>query len=395
MTIITRTIFLLSAVSLLTDISSEMLYPIMPIYLQSIGFSALVIGILEGIAEAVAGLSKGYFGNLSDRYQRRLPFVQFGYGLSALSKLMLGLFAATGWVFAARTLDRLGKGIRTSSRDALLSSETTPEHKARVFGFHRSADTIGAAIGPIVAIVFLYYYPAHYSTLFFVAVVPAVIGVGFTALIKEKQTLVASRSARSVGFFSFFTYWKTAPSDFRALVFGLIFFAVVNSSDLFILLMIKYRGASDIRVIQAYILYNLLYALSAYPLGIIADKIGMKRMFTFGIGIFALVYAAMAFVTDYTTICIILTFYGIYAAATEGIGKAWITNVVPKEQTATAIGFTNGIGSIASLFSSLIAGVLWSTFSPAVPFYASSIGAFIVLLYFGFFVDVHTISPHR
>lgn len=382
MKVITRTIFLLSAVSLLTDISSEMLYPIMPVYLQSIGFSALLIGILEGFAEATAGLSKGYFGKLSDSYQRRLPFVQFGYTLSSLSKLMLGLYAATGWVFAARTVDRLGKGIRTSARDALLSSETTPEHKGKVFGFHRSADTIGAALGPIFAIIYLYYYPAQYSTLFIIAFVPGILGAFVTLLIKEKNVTTTHKATSSPGFFSFLLYWRDSPTDFRALAFGLIFFAVINSSDLFILLMIKYRGASDLRVIQAYILYNLVYALAAYPFGIIADKLGLKRMFICGLGIFVLVYAGIAITSNYLLICVLLALYGIYAAATEGISKAWATNIVPKEQTATAIGFINGVSSIASLISSALAGLLWSTFSPEVPFYVSACGAVAVLLYF-------------
>ena len=146
--------------------------------------------------------------------------------------------------------------------------------------------------------------------------------------------------------------------------------------------MIKYRGASDIQVIQAYILYNLIFALSAYPFGIIADKIGIKRMFTFGIGVFLIVYFALAITTDYTLICIILGLYGIYAASTEGISKAWITNIVPKEQAATAIGFTNGVSSIASLVSGTLAGLLWSIFSPETPFYVSACGAVVVLFYF-------------
>ena len=311
-----------------------------------------------------------------------MPFVQFGYTLSAFSKLMLGLYAATGWVFAARTVDRLGKGIRTSARDALLSSETTPEHKGKVFGFHRSADTIGAALGPILAIIYLYYYPAQYSTLFIIAFVPGVLGAFVTLLIKEKNVPTTHTVKSSTSFFSFLLYWKDSPSDFRALAFGLIFFAIINSSDLFILLMIKYRGASDLRVIQAYILYNLVYALAAYPFGIIADKLGLKRMFMFGIGIFVIVYAGIAITNNYLLICLLLALYGIYAAATEGIGKAWVTNLVPKEQTATAIGFINGVSSIASLISSALAGLLWSVFSPEIPFYVSACGAIVVLIYF-------------
>ena len=156
--ILTRTILLVSFVSLFTDIASEMLYPVMPVYLTSIGFSVMLIGILEGIAEAVAGLSKGYFGQSSDVMGRRVPFVRGGYALSALSKPMMALLTWPWWIFLARTLDRLGKGIRTGARDAILSDETIPENKGKVFGFHRSMDTVGAAIGPVIALVFLYFY---------------------------------------------------------------------------------------------------------------------------------------------------------------------------------------------------------------------------------------------
>ena len=146
-------------VSLLTDAASEMLYPIMPIYLKSIGFSIVLIGILEGVAEATAGLSKGYFGKLSDISGRRVPFVQLGYTLSTISKPMMAMFTYPLWIFFARTIDRFGKGIRTGARDALLSDEATPETKGKVFGFHRSMDTIGAVIGPLFALLFLYFYP--------------------------------------------------------------------------------------------------------------------------------------------------------------------------------------------------------------------------------------------
>jgi sugar phosphate permease len=146
--IITRSILIVSLVSFFNDIGSEMLYPVMPVFLSSIGFSVLLIGLLEGFAEATAGLSKGYFGNLSDKTGRRVPFIRFGYMLSALSKPMMAAFTWAWWIFIARSTDRLGKGIRTSARDALLSDETTPENKGRVFGFHRALDTLGAAIGP-------------------------------------------------------------------------------------------------------------------------------------------------------------------------------------------------------------------------------------------------------
>src|SRR6187455_2659971 len=155
MRVITRTIWILSLVSLFTDIASEMLYPVMPIYLKSIGFSIVLIGILEGVAEAIAGFSKGYFGKLSDNSGKRVPFVQIGYALSALSKPMMAFFIYPVWIFFARTIDRLGKGIRTGARDAILSDEATPSTKGKVFGFHRSMDTMGAVMGPSLALVYL------------------------------------------------------------------------------------------------------------------------------------------------------------------------------------------------------------------------------------------------
>ncbi|HXU26934.1 MAG TPA: MFS transporter, partial [Bacteroidia bacterium] len=154
MKIITRNILIISFVSLFTDVASEMLYPVMPIYLKTIGFSILLIGVLEGVAEATAGLSKGYFGNLSDNKGKRLPFVQIGYALSAISKPMMALFVYPLWVFGARSIDRLGKGVRTGARDALLSDEATPETKGTIFGFHRSMDTLGAVLGPLLALVY-------------------------------------------------------------------------------------------------------------------------------------------------------------------------------------------------------------------------------------------------
>ena len=161
---ITRTVWVLSLVSLFTDAASEMLYPIMPIYLKSIGFSIVLIGILEGFAEATAGFSKGYFGKLSDNAGKRIPFVQIGYAFSAISKPMMAIFIYPIWIFFARTIDRFGKGIRTGARDALLSDEATSETKGQVFGFHRSMDTLGAVIGPSLALIYLYFYPQDYKT---------------------------------------------------------------------------------------------------------------------------------------------------------------------------------------------------------------------------------------
>ncbi|MGF2412855.1 MAG: MFS transporter, partial [Ferruginibacter sp.] len=248
--IITKTIWMLSLVSLFTDMASEMLYPIMPMFLKHIGFTVIFIGILEGIAEAVAGLSKPYFGKLSDNSGKRLPFVQLGYSLSAISKPMMALFIFPLWIFVARTLDRLGKGIRTGARDALLSDEATKETKATVFGFHRSMDTLGAVFGPAIALVYLYFYPADYKTLFLIAFAPGLLAIIATLLIKEKTKplnptplrRMLSINAKPASIFSFVTYWKNSPPQYKKLVTGLLLFALFNSSDVFLLLKMKESG---------------------------------------------------------------------------------------------------------------------------------------------------------
>jgi MFS family permease len=378
MKIITRTVLILSMVSLFTDIASEMLYPIMPMYLTSIGFSVLLIGLLEGIAEATAGLSKGYFGQLSDALNRRKPFVQLGYSLSAISKPMMALWTYPLWIFGARTLDRLGKGIRTGARDAMLSAETTPEYKGRVFGFHRAFDTIGAALGPCAALIFLIFYPAHYKTLFLLAFIPGVLAIATTFFVKENRQAQVTSPPSSVprpGFFSFLRYWKTAPREFRLLVVGLLFFTLMNSSDMLLLLMMRHQGANDQQVIGVYIFYNLVYAFMSYPLGALGDKIGLKTIFIAGLIIFAVVYGGIIFAASLPALLLLFLLYGIYAASTEGISKAWISNIVPKHEVATAIGFYTGMQSIGALLASSLAGWLWYAFSPAMTFGLSAAGA--------------------
>lgn len=361
---LTRTIIVLSLVSMFNDVSSEMLIPVMPVYLSAIGFSVFWIGLLEGAAEATAGLSKIYFGRLSDKTGRRMPFVQLGYFLSALAKPIIGLFQNAMWIFSARTADRLGKGIRTAARDALLSDETDAKNKGAVFGFHRMFDTIGATIGPVLAMVFLYFYPAHYKELFLLAAIPSFVSVGLTFFIHEKNKSNVSLSSsktktKKPSLASQFFYWKNSPVEFRKLVIGLLLFGLVNSSDIFLLLKSKMILHDDYKVLALYIFYNLVYASVSFPLGKLADKIGLKKMFVFGLIIFSVVYSGMSFSTEVWQICLLFILYGIFNAATEGISKALISNLVPKTETATAIGFYAGWNSICALFASVFAGFLW------------------------------------
>jgi len=216
MRIITRTVLILSIVSLLADVASEMLYPVIPVYLKEIGFTVFWIGVLEGVVNFTAGISKGYFGKLSDEKGLRLPFVKLGYLLSAISKPLIATFTYPLWIFFVRTVDRLGKGVRTAARDALLSQEATAATKARVFGFHRSMDTVGAAIGPVLALLFLFFYPGEYKTLFYLAFIPGIISILFIFLLKEKKQPVSTLGKGN--FFSYFNYWKIATLELRKVV---------------------------------------------------------------------------------------------------------------------------------------------------------------------------------
>jgi MFS family permease len=377
---ISKNVWILSLISLFTDTASEMLYPIMPIYLKEIGFSVLLIGILEGVAEAIAGLSKGYFGKLSDVSGKRLPFVQIGYAFSAISKPMMALFTFPIWVFLARTIDRLGKGIRTGARDALLSEEATHKTKGKVFGFHRSMDTVGAVIGPLFALIYLFFFPHDYKTLFYIAFIPGVLAIIASFYLKEKKS-TEIKAKVSTPFFSFLKYWNKSPKEYKKLVIGLLAFTLFNSSDVFLLLKIKQSGMDDTMVVGIYIFYNLIYALFAFPIGIIADKIGLKKIFLLGLFIFSIVYFGMS-VNTHTYVFFFLFFlYGIYAAATEGISKAWISNIVDRKDIATAIGNFSGLQSIFSMLASSLAGLLWFQFGSSVTFIITAIATLFVILY--------------
>ena len=382
---ITPTVWTLSLVSMFTDTASEMLYPIMPIYLKSIGFSIVLIGVLEGVAEATAGLSKGYFGKLSDSTGKRVPFVQLGYAFSAISKPMMALFVYPLWIFFARTVDRFGKGIRTGARDAMLSDEATPETKGKIFGFHRSMDTLGAVLGPSFALLYLYYHPQNYKTLFYIAFIPGCLSILSTFFLKDKTSI---KVKRATPFFSFIHYWKDSPVLYRKVVFGLLAFTLFNSSDVFLLLKAKQAGLNDIMVIGVYIFYNLIFALCAFPIGIIADKIGLKKIFIFGLSIFAIVYFGFGFSTNVYVIIGLFALYGIYAAATEGISKAWISNITDKKDTATAIGTFAGFQSICTMLASSLAGLIWFQFGAITTFMITAMATAWIILYFIFFIKI-------
>lgn len=359
-----------------------MLYPVIPVYLKEIGFSVLLIGVLEGVANFTAALTKGYFGKMSDERGVRLPFIRLGYLLSAASKPLMAAMAVPLWIFFVRTIDRLGKGLRTAARDALLSQNATPQTKARVFGFHRSMDTLGAAIGPALALLLFVLFPGNYTLIFLLAGIPGLLSVALIFLLKEKRS--PSSTLGKGGFFSFFRYWKVATPQYKKLVVGLLLFALFNSADIFLLLKTKEVTGDDRLTIGAYIVYNIVFALASYPLGALADKIGIRKVFISGLLLFALVY--LLFATAPTTFIIYTAFvlYGLYAAATEGITKAWITNLAASQNVATAIGFYTSCESICALLASVLAGWLWVAFGSQATFFATAVVAVLVAAYFLF-----------
>jgi MFS family permease len=379
---INRTVLILSLVSLFADVASEMLYPVVPVYLRQIGFSVILIGVLEGVANFTAGLSKGYFGKRSDERGLRLPFVRLGYSLSTISKPMMAFFKYPLWIFFARAVDRLGKGVRTAARDALLSQNATPETKARVFGFHRAMDTLGAAIGPCITLLLLIAYPSNYQKIFLIAFIPGLISIALIFLLKENKQPVSTM--RKGNFFSFLGYWKIASPSYRSVVAALLFLALFNSADVFLLLKTKEITGNDKLTIGAYILYNVVFALASYPLGALADRIGIRKVFLGGLILFALVYFLFG-ISDSTLLIFSAFFiYGIYAAATEGITKAWITNMAHVTNTATAIGFYTSCESICTLLASILAGIIWSVWGSSITFFVTAGAAIIVMIYFLF-----------
>ncbi|KIC92380.1 MFS transporter [Flavihumibacter sp. ZG627] len=382
---INRTVWILAMVSLFADFASEMLYPIVPVYLKEIGFSIALIGVLEGIAEFVVGLTKGYFGNLSDQRGRRLPFVRMGYALSAISKPLMAFFIYPVWIFFARTIDRLGKGMRSAARDAILAGESTPHTRARVFGFHRGWDTVGAILGPSAALAFLHFYPGAYRPLFFWAFIPGVISVALLFMLHEKKIIKHEKEKtlhpkKAIPFFSFFSFWREGSQQYRRLVIGLLLFALANSSDAFLLLQAKAITGSDTITISAYIFYNIIYAAAAFPMGMLADRWGLKKTILGGMTLFVVVYSGFAYMSwngeksDYVMLIFILfLLYGLYAAATEGISKALISNLVDRNKTATALGLYGSLQSICTLLSSSMAGFIWMLRGASFTFLAAAI----------------------
>lgn len=386
---IPRQVIILGLVSLFTDVASEMLYPVTPIFLTAaLGASMALVGIIEGIAEFVAGFLKGYFGRLSDKLGKRSIFITIGYGLSALSKPLPGIFPFISTVLASRVGDRVGKGIRTAPRDALLASHAEGNTGA-IFGFHRGMDTLGAAIGPVSALILLHFYPGNYELIFLVAFIPSLIAVSFTTIVKDKIATVTRKQKQHYS-----VLWQTAQSDFKLIVILITIFSLVNSSDVFLILKSRNISHSSILAITGYIFYNIIYAASSYPLGKAADKFGKRNLYIIGLIIFSIVYLGFAISPSLQLIWGFFILYGLYAASTEGVAKAWVSDLIPDNLRGTAIGLLTMTSSLAMMLGSFITGFLWDLFGSSVPFLVSSFVSAAVAVIF-LFVTKNKIKPDK
>ncbi|WP_018131921.1 MFS transporter [Effusibacillus pohliae] len=361
-------------VSLFTDVSSEMIVPILPLFLTTVlHVQTATIGLIEGIAESTVSILKLFSGWLSDRIGRRKPLMIVGYGLSNLVKPLFALSTTWGQVLAIRFADRFGKGVRGAPRDALIADTTPQQDRGRAFGFHRAMDTLGAAAGPFLAFWILSQFAGDYRAVFWVSAIPGVLAVILLIFFLKERTGEQAGGERSWPTISF----RNQNRRFISFTFAATLFAIGNSSDAFLILRAQDAGMEPAQIPLAYFAFNLTYSLLAMPAGILSDRIGRRSVLVAGYLIFAAIYLGFAFADQPAWIWALFLVYGVYYAATEGIQKAYIADLVPAGQRGTAIGTFNAVTGLAALPASLLAGTLWQTFGATAAFAVSSLLALL------------------
>lgn len=357
-------IILLGITSLLTDISSEMVYPILPIYLiTKLGAGPAILGLIEGIAESLASLLKVFSGYFSDRIKRRKPFTILGYISSSVGKFIL--YISTSWLYVlfARVIDRFGKGIRTAPRDALIADSAKDGRRGAAFGLHRAMDTIGASLGVLLAYFLITRYKGDFKSVFLFSLIPAFLGVLFLFPVKEKRKEIKI-AEQKLQF-----RWSGLDRKLKLFLIFTFIFTLGNSSNQFLLLRAKNLGSSLSLIILFYLFYNLTYALVAYPAARLSDRWGRKNLLVLGYLIYGLVYLGFAVNKSLNNFWLLFGIYGLYIGFTEGVEKALVADIAPLNLRATAIGLHAMLVGIGLLPASLFAGMLWKFFGAAIPFY--------------------------
>ena len=393
---LSRNVVAMGIVSFFNDAASEMIFPVLPLFLTSVlGTPMIALGFIEGVAEAAASIFKVLSGWLSDRTGRRKPFVVLGYSLSTISKPLFGF--ATNWpmALAARTSDRFGKGIRTAARDALIAESTDSTSHGRSFGFHRAMDGLGATMGPLITLGLLTYASVSLSTIFLLAFIPGIISViVLIFFVREVRTAPQQKLSRD-GSGETRSSWRMLGTPFFAFLGINALFALGNSSDAFIILRTQTLGFSLTQTLLLYALYLASFSLVSYPAGILSDRIGPRRIMVLGFLLFSGVYFMFGLAHSAHLFWFLLPLYGFYLALTDGVGKAYIAHLVPNRLLGTAYGIfqvTVGLGNFAA---SLTAGYIWTLYGSGVPFIMGSITALIaaiLLLFVDYRIRINTPS---
>jgi MFS family permease len=350
---LTRNVRVLSGVSLLQDAASELLYPILPIFLTvTLGAPVAVVGLVEGLAEGLASVLKLFSGWLADRRARR-PLIALGYGLAGVGKLLVALAVVWPVVLAGRAVDRIGKGIRGAPRDALLMVDADPAARGRIFGFHRAADTAGAVLGPAIGLGLYEAFDHRIRPLLWVALVPAVGSVLLIRWVAEPARPATGTTPRPV------VSAKGLPPELRSLLLVLGVFSLVNFPDALLLLRAHELGLSTAGVIGAYILYNAVYAAAAYPAGALSDRLPRYLVFAIGLECFSTAYMGLGLVHEKAWVFVLLPIYGMFAACTDGVGKAWVAALAPADRQGAAQGLYQAVTGAGVLVAGVVAGLAW------------------------------------
>jgi MFS family permease len=382
-------VFFLGLVSFLTDVSSEMIFTLLPLFLANIlGAAVVIIGFIEGVAESTASVLKIFSGWLSDRLGKRKSLAFVGYALSTLAKPFMYIATTWGLVLGVRFADRFGKGVRTAPRDALVADSVLAEQRGKAFGFHRAMDTSGAALGLVAAatVVFLLQKGAlelirdTYQWLVLIGIIPAVLALFMFIFIREAKTGPSQQSqseciekdsqGTNVGF----------DSRFKLFLGIMFLFTLGNSSDAFLILRAQNLGNPVLYILLMLILFNVVYAAVSIPAGILSDKLGRRRIIVLGWLVYALAYLGFAVASASWHIWLLFALYGVYYGLAEGVARAFVADLVPADRCGTAYGLFHGVVGITLLPASVIAGLLWQAISPAAPFYFGAGLAFLAMV---------------